>query len=122
MTRLDRKKLDSALEHRERDLRRSLRERSHISVEKMADTVDEQVLAAAREASAQILTQDLRSLREVEAARSRMREGTFGICLHCQERISPRRLHAVPWALYCISCQAELEEGQTLQTRVSQAA
>ena len=44
-------------------------------------------------------------LRQVEGALERIREGTYGTCADCEEPISQKRLDAVPWARFCISCQ-----------------
>ncbi len=44
-------------------------------------------------------------LRQVEDALERMEQGSYGVCDDCGQTISPKRLEAVPWALYCISCQ-----------------
>jgi len=44
-------------------------------------------------------------LREVEEALMRVKEGTYGICQECEEPISAKRLQALPWAKFCVSCQ-----------------
>ena len=44
-------------------------------------------------------------LRQVEFALERITEGVYGICAECEKPISPKRLDAVPWAKFCISCQ-----------------
>jgi len=44
-------------------------------------------------------------LREVEAAIGRVRSGDYGACEGCETRISDRRLNAIPWARYCLTCQ-----------------
>ena len=44
-------------------------------------------------------------LREVEAAMDRVRSGDYGACEGCETRISDRRLNAIPWARYCLTCQ-----------------
>lgn len=44
-------------------------------------------------------------LREVEAAMDRVRSGDYGACQGCEARISDRRLNAIPWARYCLTCQ-----------------
>src|SRR5262245_46768294 len=44
-------------------------------------------------------------LREVEEALMRVHEGTYGICQECEEPISAKRLQALPWAKFCVSCQ-----------------
>jgi DnaK suppressor protein len=49
-------------------------------------------------------------LNLVEAALTRIRHKTFGECLHCGEEISAKRLKAVPWSPYCITCQELIAE------------
>ncbi len=51
-------------------------------------------------------------LRELEEALHRFRDGTFGLCQGCEEPIDSRRLTALPWAKFCISCQEKLAGGQ----------
>jgi DnaK suppressor protein len=48
---------------------------------------------------------DMKLLREVADALRRIERDSYGICLECQEAISPKRLDAVPWARYCVACQ-----------------
>lgn len=122
MTTLDLKTLETALQTRARELARSLAAHNQITIERAADAFDEALLAAARESSAQILAQDFRLLRQVEAARDRLREGTFGVCLRCEEEIAPKRLLAIPWAAYCVSCRARVEEGEALRAMLDRAA
>ena len=50
-------------------------------------------------------------LQLVDDALVRMRQGTFGLCGQCQEELQQKRLEAVPWTRYCISCQTKQEEG-----------
>lgn len=75
---------------------RSLATHHQITIERAADAFDEALLAAEGESSPQILAQDFQLLRQVEAARDRMRDGTFGICLRCEEGIASKRLRAIP--------------------------
>lgn len=44
-------------------------------------------------------------LKQVDAALRRIETGAFGVCQECEEPISPKRLDAVPWARYCVTCQ-----------------
>ena len=48
-------------------------------------------------------------LEEVEAALRRIEKGTFGFCESDSEKISNARLNAMPYARYCIKCQARFE-------------
>ena len=44
-------------------------------------------------------------LRLVEEALDRLEAGDYGICLACDEPIAEKRLRALPWARYCVTCQ-----------------
>jgi DnaK suppressor protein len=48
---------------------------------------------------------DMKLLREIADALRRMEHGNYGTCLECEEPISIKRLNAVPWARYCVTCQ-----------------
>jgi DnaK suppressor protein len=48
-------------------------------------------------------------LMKIDEALARVEEGTFGICLDCEEPIEPRRLEARPVSTLCIACK-ETEE------------
>jgi DnaK suppressor protein len=50
-------------------------------------------------------TIDMKLLREVTAALHRIDQGTYGVCAECEEPISAKRLDALPWARYCVTCQ-----------------
>ncbi|HEY7336009.1 MAG TPA: TraR/DksA family transcriptional regulator [Bryobacteraceae bacterium] len=114
--------LKSALRKRAAELARSLGNRHQIAIERSADAFDQTLLAAERESSAQGLEHEFRMLREVEAAWDRLHDGAFGICLSCQEPIAQKRLEAVPWAAYCVSCQAKEEESSAPMWRLAHAA
>jgi DnaK suppressor protein len=51
-----------------------------------------------------------------------LRNGSFGICQRCDEEIALKRLRAIPWATYCLSCQAEAEESMAAQPKLARAA
>jgi DnaK suppressor protein len=50
-------------------------------------------------------TIDMKLLREISDALHRLDHGAYGICMECEEPISAKRLDAVPWARYCVTCQ-----------------
>jgi len=50
-------------------------------------------------------TIDMKLLREIAGALRRMDQGAYGVCMECEEPISTKRLDAVPWAKYCVTCQ-----------------
>ncbi len=45
------------------------------------------------------------NLRDVERARVKLAEGTYGTCDRCGNAIGRERLEAIPWALLCIDCK-----------------
>ena len=51
--------------------------------------------------------QDL--LAQVDAALARLDQGRYGICARCGQEIAPERLDALPYAIYCITCQSQVE-------------
>jgi DnaK suppressor protein len=83
----------------------ALRNRDEIAIEKTADALDEVQLAGERELAIRNLDRESSLLRNIRAALARIADGSYGICLHCEEEIKPKRLDAVPWTPYCIRCQ-----------------
>ena len=103
------KKYRAALEAKQAELGRGLRKRDEIAIEKAADALDEVQFATERELAIRNLDRESGLLRAVRAALARMDEGTYGVCIHCEEEIKPKRLEAVPWAAYCVNCQQILD-------------
>jgi DnaK suppressor protein len=116
------KTFESVLQARARELAHSLADRNPIRIDRSADAFDGRLHAADRESSAQVLAEDFRLLRQVEAARNRIQDGTFGICLRCEEGIPLKRFQAIPWAAFCKSCQEMAEEANTYRPKLARAA
>lgn len=58
-------------------------------------------------------THNERSLLQlVDDALTRIRENSFGDCVSCHQELQQKRLEAVPWTRYCITCQEKKENGQ----------
>src|SRR5437660_4711826 len=112
MTQAEIKKYKDILETRQAELVEVLRNRDAITIEKSPDALDEVQNAAERELAIRNLDRESNLLRNVRGALHRMEDGTFGVCLHCEEDISIKRLHAVPWAAYCIQCQEIADRNQ----------
>src|SRR3977135_2944576 len=100
------------LETRQVELVEGLRNRDGIAIEKSPDALDEVQNAAERELAIRNLDRESNLLRNVRGALHRIDDGTFGVCLHCEEDISIKRLHAVPCAAYCIQCQEIADRNQ----------
>lgn len=61
---------------------------------------------------------EMRELRQVHAAQSRLEEGSYGICMNCGRDIERERLDAVPYTEYCITCARDLGRGPSRQEAV----
>ena len=69
------------------------------------DEGDRANTALAREIQVDQKSRDRALLGAVLAALERINNGTFGQCLSCGQDINVKRLEALPWAQYCITCQ-----------------
>jgi len=67
-----------------------------------ADDIDKKTLEALNQ-------KDLRKLRLIDSALSRVKNGRYGLCMRCGSKIPTERLEAKPYALMCIDCKS-LEE------------
>lgn len=76
-----------------------------IRVQQLADPVDLTQEASERDVAVQMLDRESVLVRQLRAAIDRTKDGSYGICLQCEEEIAPRRLQAIPWAELCIQCQ-----------------
>ena len=66
---------------------------SEQAVERENDEVIDQLESDAR-----------KELEQVKLAIQRLDNGTYGVCVKCEEEISPARLKALPFVELCINC------------------
>ena len=100
------------LEAKQAELADVLKRRDEIAIEKSPDAIDEVTRAAERELAIRNLDRESNLMRNVRAALRRIDDGSFGVCAHCDEDISPKRLAAVPWAPFCIRCQEAADRNE----------
>ena len=74
------------------------------------DEGDRATAAMANEMSSIERAQADNLLTAVNAALDRIDAGTFGECRTCHQEIGLKRLEAIPWTRYCITCQELLDE------------
>ena len=67
-----------------------------------SDDMDRKMLEA-------IGTQELKRLKLIESALTRIKQGKYGHCIKCGRRIPQDRLIAIPYAIMCIECKSEEE-------------
>jgi RNA polymerase-binding protein DksA len=90
-----------------------------MAVERVPDSTDEITLEVQRNLVADALSRASTVLRQVSQALERIARGKFGLCQVCQEKISPKRLAALPWADLCLECQQAAENRQGAEARAS---
>jgi len=99
------KKFKTMLEEKQTELSTVLRNREGITIEKSPDALDEVQNAAERELAIRNLDRESKLLSQVRLALARVEDGSYGVCLNCEEEISVKRLTAVAHAAFCIACQ-----------------
>jgi RNA polymerase-binding protein DksA len=67
-----------------------------------SDDIDRKMIEA-------IGSQELKRLRLIESALTRIQQGKYGLCIKCGKRIPQDRLEAIPYALMCIECKTAEE-------------
>ena len=77
-----------------------------------APTVSEggSVADALADLNVELIDRHVQGIRDVEAARQRMAEGSYGICIECGQDVGLPRLLAYPTAKRCIGCQQTHEK------------
>jgi RNA polymerase-binding protein DksA len=54
-------------------------------------------------------SQELKRLKSIDSALTRIQQGKYGLCLKCGKNIPQDRLEAIPYALMCIDCKTAEE-------------
>ncbi len=75
-----------------------------------ADAGDASVGDALADLNLGIIDRHIQEIRDIEAARARLKEGSYGICIDCQSSIDFKRLAAYPTAKRCLECQGQHEK------------
>jgi DnaK suppressor protein len=83
-----------------------------IAIERSADVLEEADYKTARELAIAGLNREATVRRSVASALLRIQDGCFGTCVHCGSEIGKRRLAAVPWTPFCITCQEAADRGE----------
>jgi DnaK suppressor protein len=121
MTRAQAIRFQKVIENRRRELVTEIRSRTLQLVinENEHDPIDKIQSMHMREESATHLGRRSRVLAEINHSLQAISEGSYGICVDCDEPISMKRLETIPWAPRCIRCQEVLECRETEQRRAA---
>jgi RNA polymerase-binding transcription factor len=88
---------------------RSLREEYSLGT---GDAGDRAAAGFDRELCSARVDQLTQMLRQIDEAFARNAAGRYGRCLACEADIPVARLRSLPFALYCLECQAAAEESR----------
>ncbi|GHU74279.1 conjugal transfer protein TraR [Spirochaetia bacterium] len=67
-----------------------------------SDDIDRKMIEA-------IGSQELKRLKTIDSALTRIKQGRYGLCIKCGKHIPEDRLEAIPYALMCIECKTAEE-------------
>jgi len=111
MTGTDLASFREVLQAKQAELSHNSRALESIAIERSADALEEAQYKSAREVAIAGLNRESSVRRDVAMALLRIQNGTFGVCVHCDNDISRRRLEAVPWTSLCIRCREAADLG-----------
>lgn len=105
------------LERRRTELENEMRAKLAAAREVTGSAAIDQIIEGGDYANADLIAaldiaevqRDVAELRELDAARTRMEAGTYGVCVDCGVDIPTGRLEAYPAAIRCTDCQARAE-------------
>ena len=83
----------------------------------IGDIIDQAGDERERELSLLLSGRDKEKLHAIHAALEKLKEGTYGICEECGDKIGPGRIKVMPLAQLCVACQAKFEKELSLQKK-----
>jgi DnaK suppressor protein len=78
------------------------------------DVVDKAESSYTKEFLLSLSDAERKQLLLIDDALKRIKECTYGKCQMCGVDIGRKRLEAIPWAPYCLSCQEKSEEEESI--------
>ncbi len=96
----------------ERETLSSKLSRNDLSVDasETPDPVDLAVRNYSKNVMLAVSENESRQVILINEALTRIADDEYGTCQNCEKEINPKRLDAVPWARYCLSCQELVEQ------------
>jgi DnaK suppressor protein len=86
----------------------------------IGDLVDQAGDERDRELSLLLTGRDKEKLAAINEALEKLKEGTYGVCEDCGDKIGQGRLKVMPLAKYCVNCQSKIEREMTLQKKAEE--
>lgn len=119
MTNTELMTLKAALEAKRVELAAQLRARvSELNIERGEPELIEWVQSMIdRDETAGMLNRFTSQLGHIERSLRSIEDGSYGTCAECDQPIPLKRLHSIPWALYCVRCQEQSEAAEARSAR-----
>jgi DnaK suppressor protein len=99
------------------DTSRYIKGESKQLVDTALDDGDWSIVDLAEDINLKHLSSHRDDLQKIDEAIRKLNEGTYGICEDCGDEISEKRLHILPYAIYCIDCKEKREKIEEMQRR-----
>jgi len=109
------KKREEILKEAKKEIMGHFKGDRRIEVETALDDGDWSVLDLAEDMDVAILERHKDSLNKIDESLRKLEEGTYGICENCGQKITEKRLSALPFAIYCLDCQQKKEEIEKIE-------
>lgn len=85
---------------------------------RLPDVIDVASLSSVDELGMLVTEAEVRELKEIDDAMTRIRSGSYGVCKNCGCTIRKDRLKALPYATLCIKCKEEEEKELEIESRL----
>jgi DnaK suppressor protein len=108
-TRLDDRQRSLLLETRDELQKSEHRQYAEVVDRAPIDEGDQSVGIELADLNMEMMNRHIREIREIEAAKARIDDGSYGTCAECGRDIGFERLLAQPTALRCVACQGQWE-------------
>jgi DnaK suppressor protein len=104
-----RSQLENRLEQLEQRLGKIERNRRRVTNALDPDWAEQAVVRQNDQILDSLHAEETIQIMAIQAALKRMDEGTYGICLTCDNPIAKKRLEALPYTTRCIECAEKAE-------------
>ena len=92
------------------DVGARMRESQEIGDDGIQDIADQATGINTRQILIGLGEKERNQLKLVELALEKISRESYGICERCEGKIPAKRLEAMPYARFCVSCQSEVEQ------------
>ncbi|MBI3811290.1 MAG: TraR/DksA C4-type zinc finger protein [Nitrospirae bacterium] len=89
-------------------------------IDHVLDSGDQATLDIAEELDLSLLEMRNKTLKAINDALQRLREGTYGICEECGGEIPEKRLMVMPFTPFCVACQGKQETFEKIEKEEDQ--